>query len=64
MDDSYSDELREIKRKEKQLYNKRGIYPFLDDGIYGEGHNKKKGISGFQTFRLYDWNYYIEDDDE
>jgi len=26
----YNDELREINRKTRQVYLKRGIYPFLD----------------------------------
>jgi len=61
MDEPYDDELREINRKTKQVYIKKGIYPFLDENINGNGLTGE--IPGFSIFRLYDWDYYIEDDE-
>ena len=61
MDEPYEDELRDINRKAKQVYLKKGIYPFLNDGFESNGRGE---IPGFSIFRLYDWDYYIEDEEE
>jgi hypothetical protein len=49
----YQDELREINHKSRIVYNRRGIYPFLDDGICGDMAVRPKEIPGYQIFYLY-----------
>ena len=49
----YSDELKEINRKSKQVWLKRGIYPFLGSGLRNGDHIPSDGIDGFQIFSLY-----------
>ena len=49
----YDDELREIKRKERQVYLKRGIYPFLGSGVKEGERIPNDCIEGFQIERLF-----------
>ena len=48
----YGDELREINRKTRQVYLKRGIYPFLDSNATRDS-DSYDCIPGFQIERLY-----------
>ena len=49
----YEDELKEIRRKTRRVFNRHGIYPFLDDGIQGDGSTGPGDIPGFQIFQLW-----------
>jgi len=48
----YSDELLEIRRKSRLVYQKRGIYPFLDVGPWDLKY-KSGSIPGYQIFSLW-----------
>ena len=49
----YEDELGEIRKKTRKVFNRQGIYPFLGDGIRGDGSNGRGEIPGFQIFQLW-----------
>jgi len=48
----YDSELREINRKTRQVYLKRGIYPFLGSHATPD-HDSYDCIEGFQIERLF-----------
>jgi hypothetical protein len=58
----YDGELKNIRHKTKQVFNKQGIYPFLDDGIDGGGESTGD-IPGFQIFRLWPEISVLEDNE-
>ena len=59
---AYNAELREIRRKSRLVYSKKGIYPFLGSSL-GEGNNYHRGeIPGFQIFSL--WGKIADDLEE
>ena len=58
----YNGELREIRRKSRQVYRKHGIRPFLTDSVPGKESYFDGDIPGFQIFRLFDFDDIICDD--
>jgi hypothetical protein len=57
----YADELREIRRKSRQVYAKHGITPFLSDSarMNRKSSDVSDGIPGFQIFSL--WGDILDD---
>jgi len=61
MESLYMDELNDIKRKTRQVFNRSGIYPFLDDGNLREELDDE--IPGFQIFSLWGDDYGVKDEE-
>jgi len=55
------DELNDIKRKTRQVFNRSGMYPFLDDGNLREELDDE--IPGFQIFSLWGDEYGVKDEE-